>query len=152
MTASERRLRARVAPAANLPRRSASASGSVAVILSTLFFYRALFLVVVAAAIGVALWELDRAHPAYGRDHAAAVCCSPARPGCSRARSSPVPGSMVAVFAATVLLALVWRMPGGADGFLRDVTATVFCLVYVAVARRVRGAAAAAGRRRARGR
>ena len=40
------------------------------------------------------------------------------------------PRVMVAVFAATVLLALVWRLPGGADGFLRDVTATVFCLVY----------------------
>jgi phosphatidate cytidylyltransferase len=39
---------------------------------------------------------------------------------------------MVIVFGGTVLLTTVWRMSRGQDGFVRDVSATVFCLVYVA--------------------
>jgi phosphatidate cytidylyltransferase len=41
------------------------------------------------------------------------------------------PDVLVAVLAATVLVSMLWRMPRGQDGFVRDVSATVFCLVYL---------------------
>ena len=40
------------------------------------------------------------------------------------------PRVLVVVFACTVLVTTLWRMPRGQDGFVHDVTATVFCLVY----------------------
>lgn len=39
-------------------------------------------------------------------------------------------GALVA-FAVTVLVCLLWRLPGGAEGYLRDVTASVFAAAYL---------------------
>jgi phosphatidate cytidylyltransferase len=41
------------------------------------------------------------------------------------------PGGLVAAFALTALALLVWRMPAGADGYVRDATASVFTAAYV---------------------
>jgi phosphatidate cytidylyltransferase len=38
---------------------------------------------------------------------------------------------LVSAMGLTVLAILLWRMPGGADGFVRDVTAGVFVTAYV---------------------
>lgn len=37
----------------------------------------------------------------------------------------------LAAFALTALACLIWRLPRGADGYLRDVTASVFAVAYV---------------------
>jgi phosphatidate cytidylyltransferase len=113
----------------NLPAAIAVGVALGVVIVASLAFYKALFLIVVAAAIGVALWELGGALA-------------------HRGISTPVPlmvagstgmlvgafygGSrvLVVVFACTVLVTTLWRMQRGQDGFVQDVTATVFCLVY----------------------
>lgn len=39
-------------------------------------------------------------------------------------------GALVA-FAVTVMVCLLWRLPGGADGYLRDATASVFAAAYL---------------------
>ncbi|WP_376768903.1 phosphatidate cytidylyltransferase [Amycolatopsis acididurans] len=39
-------------------------------------------------------------------------------------------GAMIA-FAITVLVCLLWRLPGGAEGYLRDITASVFAAAYL---------------------
>jgi len=39
-------------------------------------------------------------------------------------------GAMIA-FAVTVLVCLLWRLRGGADGYLRDITASVFAAAYL---------------------
>ncbi|HVW43544.1 MAG TPA: phosphatidate cytidylyltransferase [Amycolatopsis sp.] len=39
-------------------------------------------------------------------------------------------GALIA-FAVTVLACLLWRLPGGADGYLRDIAASVFAAAYL---------------------
>jgi phosphatidate cytidylyltransferase len=41
------------------------------------------------------------------------------------------PDVLIVVMAGTVLTCILWRMPRGQDGFVRDVTAVVFCIVYL---------------------
>ena len=81
----------------------------------------------------------DRHRPVGARPRAR----RPTAPGCrpSRWSSGAVgmivgayyggPDVLVVVLAGTVLVSILWRMPRGQDGFVRDVTATVFCLVYL---------------------
>lgn len=114
----------------NLPAAIAVGLGLGVAIIASLVVYKALFLIVVAAAIGVALWELATA---LGR----------------RGIVTPLPlmlagtvgmlvgayygGArvLIVVFAATMLLTVLWRMSRGQDGFVQDITSTVFCLVYL---------------------
>jgi phosphatidate cytidylyltransferase len=96
----------------------------------TLFTVKATFLLYMAVAVGIALWELSRAVaareirlpvPPVAAGGAAALALSywkGERP-------------LVACFAITVIVILAWRLAGGADGYLRDVTAGVFALAYL---------------------
>lgn len=114
----------------NLPASIAVAIVLIAIIVASLAFVEDLFLVVVAAAMLVALWELGRALTTNGT-------WMPLIPMGAGAVGMIVgayyggPEVLVVVLAATVLVCLLWRMPRGQDGFVRDVTATVFCLVYL---------------------
>ncbi|MGH3470900.1 MAG: phosphatidate cytidylyltransferase [Nocardioidaceae bacterium] len=102
----------------------------VALIIASLVFYKALFLVVVSAAIVLGLWELGRALAHNGT-------WMPAIPmwlgAVGMIFGSYYGGTdvMVVVFAGTVLVAVLWRMTRGQEGFVRDVSATVFCLAYL---------------------
>jgi phosphatidate cytidylyltransferase len=114
----------------NLPAAIGVGVGLGVIVIGTLLLYKASFLVVVAAFLAIALCELDHAFA-------------------TREASTPLPLMVVgaagmqagayyggtrvlmAVFAGTVLASLLLRMTRGQDGFVRDVTATVFCLVYV---------------------
>jgi phosphatidate cytidylyltransferase len=98
-------------------------------IIATLLVYEPLFLVVVAAAVAVALWELSRAMSVRGIETPGGLMIlgstgmlAGAFYGGSRA--------LAAVFAGTALVAILWRMRRGQAGFVQDVTSTVFCLVY----------------------
>jgi phosphatidate cytidylyltransferase len=102
----------------------------IAVVVVSLVYVKVAFLVVVSAAILVALWELGRALGLSGT-------WLPAPPMAAGALGM-IFGSyfggadvLVGVLAATVLVSLLWRMPRGQAGFVRDVSATVFCLVYI---------------------
>jgi phosphatidate cytidylyltransferase len=96
----------------------------------SLLTVKAAFLGYVAVAIGIALWELTRAVAqrqvrlpvipvaaggavalvlAYWKGERAALAC----------------------FMITVIVIMAWRLTGGTDGYLRDVTAGVFALAYL---------------------
>jgi phosphatidate cytidylyltransferase len=102
----------------------------IALIIVSLVYVKVAFLVVVGAAILVALWELGRALASNGT-------WLPAPPMAAGALGMLLgsyyggPDVLAVVLAGTVLGCLLWRMPRGQVGFVRDVSAAVFCLVYV---------------------
>jgi phosphatidate cytidylyltransferase len=102
--------------------------GGLAVV--TLFTVKATFLVYLAVAVGIALWELSRALGT--RDiHLPLV---PVAAGSIAAIALAYWGSgraLVAALALTMIAILAWRLPGGTAGYLRDVTAGAFALGYL---------------------
>ena len=99
------------------------------VVIGPLAFYKALFLIVVAAVIGVALWELANALSLRGIWTPLPLMVL----GSTGMLAGAFYGGsrlLVVAFASTVLVTTLWRMRRGQDGFVQDVTATVFCLVY----------------------
>lgn len=113
----------------NLPAAVAVGVGLAAVIIASLVFYKALFVVVVVVAIGIGLWELSTALQARGTRTPLPLMVL----GSTAMLVGAYYGGtrvLVVAFAVTALVTTLGRMAGGQDGFLRDVTATVFCLVY----------------------
>jgi phosphatidate cytidylyltransferase len=103
-----------------------------AVILASLLVQRQAFVIVLAAATAVGTWELAGA---FRRSTAAITIPLPVLLVGGQAMvwlawPFGLRGSAVA-FAVTVLVSLLWRMRGGAEGFLRDVGAGIFCAAYV---------------------
>jgi phosphatidate cytidylyltransferase len=98
--------------------------------LVTLFTVKATFLLYVGAIVGVALWELSRSLrtreivlPVIPVAAAAAAMLSLAYFSGEQA--------LLAVTAGSVVLLLAWRLPGGAEGYLRDLAASVFTVAYL---------------------
>ncbi|TDB71901.1 phosphatidate cytidylyltransferase [Micromonospora sp. KC723] len=101
-----------------------------ALILVPLFSYRPAFLVVVAAAVGVGIWEMVRA-----------VRRSDAHPPLVPLVAGGVLTVVLAWFAGpdalslgllvTVLGTMIWRLGDGPAGFQRDITAATLIAVYV---------------------
>jgi phosphatidate cytidylyltransferase len=104
------------------------ALGGLAIV--TLFTVKATFLIYLAAAIAVALWELSRALGA--RDIGL-----PLVPVAAGGTAAIVLAywwgerALVACVAITMIVILAWRLPGGTVGYLRDVTAGAFALIYL---------------------
>ncbi|HEU0127097.1 MAG TPA: phosphatidate cytidylyltransferase, partial [Pseudonocardiaceae bacterium] len=114
----------------NLPAAIAVSVALVGLIVASLVFYKDLFLVVVAAAILVALWELGRALGTNGTS-LPAVPLSGGALAMIFGSYYGGPDVLIVILAATVLVVTMWRMPRGQSGFVRDVTAAIFCLIYV---------------------
>ena len=98
--------------------------------LLTLFTIKIIFLVYMAAVIALGLWELTRALetrdirlPLVPVAAGGAVMLGLAYYSGER--------PLVAALGVTVIGVLAWRMPGGSSGYVRDVTAGVFTLVYL---------------------
>jgi phosphatidate cytidylyltransferase len=114
----------------DLPAAVAVAVVLIAVIVASLAFVKAGFLLVVGAAILIGLWELASALTLSGT-------WLPAPPMAAGALAMIAgayyggPDVLAGLLAATVLVSLLWRMPRGQTGFVRDVSATVLCLVYL---------------------
>ncbi len=114
----------------DLPASIAVSIALVALIVVSLAFFKDLFLVVVVGAVLVALWEFGRALARNGT-------WMPTIPLWIGAVGMIVgayyggPDVLVVALAATSLICILWRMTRGQEGFVRDVTATIFCLVYV---------------------
>jgi phosphatidate cytidylyltransferase len=101
-----------------------------AVILVSLFFVRQLFIAVVALAVAVATWELAGAL----RRADIKVALIPALVGGQATLWLAWPFGAMGVLGAaavTVLACLLWRMREGPDGYLRDVSASLFTVIYV---------------------
>lgn len=113
----------------DLPAAIGVAAVLIALIVGSLAFVKDLFLVVVCAAIVVAVWELGKALAHNGT-------WLPLPPmllgtiGMLVGAYYGGPDVMVVVLAGTALASLLWRMPRGQHGFVRDITATFFCLLY----------------------
>lgn len=114
----------------NLPASILVAVILIAIIIASLVFVKDLFLVVVAAAMIVALWEMARALATNGT-WMPAIPMAIGSVAMIAGAYYGGPEVLVVALAVTVLASILWRMPRGQDGFVRDVTATVFCLVYL---------------------
>ncbi len=114
----------------NLPAAIASAVVLVAVIILSLVVWKTAFMVIVAAAVVVAVWELHRGFGAKGID-------LPEQPlmvgGVTMVVVAYFWGSP-ALVTATALAALgtmLWLLRRGVPGYVQNATASVFILVYV---------------------
>lgn len=99
-------------------------------ILLSLFTVRHIFVGIVAVAIALATWELARALRGGG----IAVALPPVLAGGQAMMWLAWPFGLTGVavaFALTVLACLFWRFRGGADGYVRDVAASVFVAGYL---------------------
>lgn len=113
--------------------RAAIAVGLVlgAAILGSLFLARQAFIGVVAAAIAVATWELAGA---LRRGAGIRIAVAPVLVGGQTMIWLSWPFGLrgiLSTFALTALLCMVWRLRGGAAGYLRDVSASLFTAAYV---------------------
>jgi phosphatidate cytidylyltransferase len=105
--------------------------GGLAVL--TLFTVKATFLLYVGAIVAVAMWELSRA---LGSRGVYLPLIPLAAGGVAMVTLAYWIGARdaLAAFAVTVVVLLAWRLRGGASGYVRDVTASVFALAYLPLA------------------
>lgn len=117
----------------NLPAAVAVGLGMGGIAILTLFTVKATFLAFVGAVVAVALWELNRAV-------AARQIRLPVIPIAAGGAVAFVLAywqgerAILASIAITMTAVLAWRLPGGTDGYLRDVTAGAFALAYLPLA------------------
>jgi len=101
-----------------------------ALVLVTLLTVKVSFLALVALLVGVALWELS--HAVSTKQIRIPVV--PIAVGGAVMLALAYwrgPQAAVAALAVTFIAILAWRLPGGADGYLRDVMAGAFALIYL---------------------
>ena len=114
----------------NLPAAIAVGAALGALVVGSLFLVKDAFVAVVVVALGVGLWELARA---FGK----AGITVPFLPVLTGGSLMLVGGyyagaeTAAVAMALTVLGTLVWRLSDGADGFVRDASAGLFCLSYL---------------------
>jgi len=99
-------------------------------IVVALVTVRHVFIGIVAATVAVSTWELAGAMRRAG----IRVALPPVLLGGQAMVWLPWPFGMaglVVAFMITALACLVWRFPGGAAGYVRDVSASVFAAAYV---------------------
>jgi phosphatidate cytidylyltransferase len=114
----------------NVPLSIASALVLVAVILASLLVWKTLFMLVVAVAVTVAIWELRRGFAARAID-------LPEQPLMAGGVVMVAvayfwgPPALVTATAVTALATMLWLLRRGVPGFVQNATASVFALVYV---------------------
>jgi phosphatidate cytidylyltransferase len=114
----------------NLPLAVASAVVLLAAIGASLAFWKTAFLVIIAAAVVVAVWELRQGLLARDID-------LPEQPlmvgGVVMVVVAYFSGTeaLVTATAVTALVAMLWLLRRGVEGYVRTATASVFTLVYV---------------------
>jgi phosphatidate cytidylyltransferase len=99
-------------------------------VLLTLLTVKATFLLYMGAVLAIALHELDTAL----RSHEIRVPLIPVALGGAAMLTAAywaAGGAVTAAFALTVVAVLAWRMFGGTDGYVRDVSAGIFALAYL---------------------
>ncbi|MGI8416073.1 MAG: phosphatidate cytidylyltransferase [Nakamurella sp.] len=101
------------------------------VIIAALLLYRPAFVVIVAAAVLASVWEMTTTLRASRKIE---IGWLPVGVGSVAIIALAWPFGYQAQALGTALTALVcllWRFPRGADGYLRDVSASVFLVVYL---------------------
>jgi phosphatidate cytidylyltransferase len=116
----------------NLPAAIGVGAALGGVALLTLLTVKATFLIYMGIALLVALHELDTAL----RTREIRLPVIPVVLGGAAMLTSAywaAGGAVTAAFALTVVAILGWRLFGGTDGYVKDVTAGVFALAYLAL-------------------
>ena len=101
-----------------------------AIVLITLYTLKATFIVVVAAAVGAAGWELSQAL----RHRDIRIPLVPLGLGAAAMLVGAYfdgPRTLAIALALPMLAIMIWRIPGGTDGYVRDMTAGLFAALYV---------------------
>ena len=114
----------------NLPAAIGVGAGLGGLAILTLFTVKVTFLLYMAVVVGIALWELSRAVAA----RQIRLPVPPVAVGGALALALAYwkgERPLVACFAITVMVIVAWRLAGGVDGYLRDVTTGVFALAYL---------------------
>src|ERR1700710_443781 len=114
----------------NVPVSIASAVVLIALVLVTLLVWKTLFMVVVAAAVLIAIWELHRGFAAIGID-------LPEQPLMAGGVVMVVVAyfwgapALVTATAVSALVTMLWLLRRGVPGYVQNSTASVFSLIYV---------------------
>ena len=114
----------------NVPLSIVSAVVLIALILTTLLIWKTLFMVVVAAAVLIAIWELHRGFAAKDID-------LPEQPLMAGGVVMVVVAyfwgapALVTATAVAALMTMLWLLRRGIDGYVQNASASVFTLVYV---------------------
>jgi phosphatidate cytidylyltransferase len=114
----------------NLPAAIASGILLLSMVAGTLYFWKTAFVIVVAVAIVVGVWELHRGFLAKDID-------LPEQPlmlgGVVMAVVAYFGGAaaLVTATAVTALVIMLWLLRRGVEGYVRNATASVFVLVYL---------------------
>jgi phosphatidate cytidylyltransferase len=114
----------------NLPAAIGVGAGLGALILLSLYVVKAAFVGVAVVAIVLAVWELSTA---LGTSEIR-VPVLPVLIGAVAILVAAYAGGsepLVVALVLTALAVMVWRLPDGPEGYLRDVSAGIFCTVYV---------------------
>jgi phosphatidate cytidylyltransferase len=114
----------------NLPVAAAIGVALGGLALLTLFTVKATFLIYVGAVVMVALWELRQALAERGISLPLVPIAAGGAAMFTLAYWYGAQAALAAL-AGTALVLMAWRLPGGATGYLRDVTASVFTLAYL---------------------
>ncbi len=117
-------------PGRNLPIAIGVGLGLGAVVLLSLYTVKEIFLGVVVIFLGMAAWELIRA---FGTRDIRIPWPPLMAGGLAMLLATYVWGAtaLVATFGLTTLAILLWRLPKGQSGYVRDATAGVFAATYV---------------------
>jgi len=114
----------------DLPAAIGSAVVLVGLILLSLFFWKTAFMAIVAVAVVVAVWELQRGLSAKGID-------IPEQPLMLGSAVMVVVAyfwgapALVTATAVSALVTMLWLLRRGVDGYVQNATASVFTLIYV---------------------
>lgn len=114
----------------NLPAAIAVGVGLGALVVLSLAFYKYLFALVVTGAILIAVWELYNAFLHNDIKVARSPLYLVALVGPSLAYFFGVEAHL-AVFGTFVVIALVWRIRRGTEGFVKDATGSLFVGFYL---------------------
>jgi phosphatidate cytidylyltransferase len=117
----------------NLPVALAVGLGLGAIVIVTLLTSKVAFLAFVAVIVGVALWELSHAFS----DREIKLPIIPIAIGGATMYALGYwlgPLAALTTLSLAFILMLAWRLPGGAAGYVRDVTAGSFVLFYLPTA------------------
>jgi phosphatidate cytidylyltransferase len=114
----------------NLTAAVAVGLGMGAVVLLSLYVWKAAFLGVLAIAVVLGIWELSNA---LGADRVRVAVVPIAVGGLAILVAAYSGGSeaMLVALALTVLATIVWRLPDNPPGYVRDVTSGIFVTMYV---------------------
>jgi phosphatidate cytidylyltransferase len=123
----------------NLPAAIAIGVGLGAYVVLSLIFFKPAFVLLVALALGLASVELHQALRKQGMTSSIipivagslAISIGSYLAGQQRPVVFSTTSVLLAALALTVLASLIWRMPKGAQGFVRDAAASLLIIGYV---------------------